>query len=256
LWLFALLSNSTALAQEGVFLWKSENLYDAQTQHALLKRAKAHGFDRIYWGMTAEQARHPSLMMAKLGHLVQQLRNQGTQSWLLLGDVSWILPEHRPSLLNLIGRFERYPFEGIMLDIEVEQLGFPVPEHHLQGWLDTLSASVQESSKPIEVTAHWRWFMPEQQRCLVCEMKKAGILGASLMIYSTNIDRVREIVENAELPTGFQLRVAQSLEPFLPKEESWGQHSRAQRQQGINRLRQAVHYPLDWQAYEFIDSLE
>jgi hypothetical protein len=245
-----------ACAQEGVFLWKSEKLYEDQVQRKLLQRAKTHDFERIYWGVTAEQASHPALMMAKLGPLMQQLRDQGTQSWLLLGDVNWILPEHRPSLLKLIGRFEGYPFDGIMLDIEVEQFGFPVPEHHLQGWVDTLRASVQVSNKPIEVTAHWRWFESGHKPCWVCQIQASGIQGATMMIYSTNIDRVSAIVENAERPTGFKLRVAQSLEPFLSKEESWAQYPRAQRQQGINRLRQAVHYPLDWQAYEFIDPLE
>lgn len=256
LWLFALLSNSTAFAQEGVFLWKSNGVYSAQAQQQLLRHTKQHDLERIYWGVTAEQARHPALFQARLGALMGQLKAQGVQSWLLLGDPGWITPDGREELLKLIGRFESLPFSGIMLDIEVEQLGFPVPDQRVDQWLDTLKSAVDKTGKPVEITAHWRWFLRGQTRCIVCELQKMGVNSASVMIYSTNIDRVREIAENAERPTGFQLRVAQSLEPFLPKEESWGQHSRAQRQQGINRLRQAVHYPLDWQAYEFIDSLE
>ena len=262
IWLFAvhlflsMAVSSSAGADQGVYLWKSNSIYDERRQQALLEYSKKQGLDRVYWGVDAEQVRHPALFDSRLRSFIKTLEQNGIQSWLLLGEPSWVLPEYRKDLLGVIARFESMPFAGIMLDIEVEQLGYPVPKKRIEQWIETLKSAVAQTQKPVEITAHWRWFEPGQQPCWVCQIQASGVQGASMMIYSTNIDRVREIAENAERPTGFKLRVAQSLEPFLPSEESWGMHSRAQRQQGINRLRQAVHYPLDWQAYEFIESLE
>lgn len=243
-------------AQEGVFLWKSEALYSAQAQQQLLRHAEQHGLERIYWGVTADQARHPALMMAKLGAVMRRLDKQGTQSWLLLGDPHWILPEHRADLINILGRFEALPFSGVMLDLEVEQLGFPVPQARLDQWLDTLETSTKATQKPVEITAHWRWFASTQEPCIACKLTGLGVSGASLMIYTTNIDRVNAIIDNAERSDGIKLRVVQSLEPFLSKEESWAHKSREQRQHGVTRLRRTLQTPLDWQAYEFIDQLD
>jgi hypothetical protein len=248
--------SSRAKATEGVYLWKSESIYSELNKTALLEYSKKQGLDRVYWGVSAEQVRYPALFESQLRSTMDALTKNGTESWLLLGEPSWILPEHRKDLLSVMARFESMPFSGIMLDLEVEQLGYPVPDECLERWLQTLSEAVTNTQKTVEITAHWRWFDQGQDACWACRIQAAGVRGATLMIYSTNIDRIAEIVENAERPNGFKLRVAQSLEPFLSKEESWGSHSREHRQQGLNRLRQVVKYPLDWQAYEFIDSLE
>ena len=251
-WLYSGLVN----AGEGVFLWKSDALYDAQAQKTLLAQAKQSEFARIYWGLNADQVKHPALTEARLGPLIDQLRKQGTESWLLLGEPTWILPENRPDLIRLLKRLESMPFVGVMLDLEVEQLGFPVPQRRLNDWIETLTVSVSATQKPVEITAHWRWFSVAKNPSIPGLLGSTGIKGATLMIYSTNIDSVLRIAENSTLANGMRMRVAQSIEPFLTSTESWAHRTRIEQQQGWRRLRQSLHAPIDWQAYEYIQPMD
>ena len=73
---------------------------------------------------------------------------------LLLGDPAWINPADRPKLMALIRRFQNVPFDGLHLDLEVEQLGWPVPAARLQDWLNTVKEAKKRSPWPLSISAH------------------------------------------------------------------------------------------------------
>ena len=95
-------------------------------------------------GLSATQVRTAD-SGAALSDLIREAHGRGQRVLLLLGDPAWINPADRPKLMALIRRFQNVPFDGLHLDLEVEQLGWPVPAARLQDWLNTLTDAQHRS---------------------------------------------------------------------------------------------------------------
>lgn len=207
-----------------IYIWDSNKLLDRKQRTHQIARLQNAGFNHVYLGFDAKQISQLPALDAEVRDLLQQLKQQGFVVDLLLGDPQWMRGTERPQLLQLIKRFASLPFDHLHLDLEVEQLGWPVPASRLQDWLDTLQEASHVSPWPISLVSHHRWFAPEQRSaevCIPCALPGLGIRSATLMLYSTAtesvIQRTREIVKAwPEL----QLQLAQSVEAELPPENS------------------------------------
>lgn len=208
----------------GVYVWDSHALLDPARRSEALGELREAGMARLHVGLDAAQVADPERTRAQLAALIDEALAHDLQVTLLLGEPTWITPAGRPALLELIERFRGLPFHALHLDLEVEQLGWPVPPQRLHDWLDTLRAVAERSPWPLEISSHHRWFAPPDEAgpCVPCELQALGIARVSLMIYTRNAARSQGITEEiAQRWPGLRFRLAQSVERVLPAQESW-----------------------------------
>lgn len=211
--------------QMAVYLWQSEPLLNPDSRADTLEQIISAGFNHIHLGLNSDQVANTDRLARQLEALVAGLAGHQITLDLLLGEPSWITDEHRADLVALIEHLAHLPFRHLHLDLEVEQLGWPVPRERLQGWLSTLAAVKEASPWPVTLVSHHRWFAPEQKAaavCIPCRLPELGIGSATLMLYSTAeasvVERMTAILDAwPEL----DLSLAQSTEANLPRQNSW-----------------------------------
>ncbi|NMT63839.1 TolC family protein [Marinobacter orientalis] len=213
---------------KAAYVWDSGALLSAQTRIGELNELKASRFNRIYLGLSAEQLKHLASLESQVAELVRDAEAMGMAVDILLGDPAWIKSEYRNDLVELIEQLRSLPFERLLLDLEVEQLQWPVPDELIQDWIRTLRAAVKVSPWPVSLVSHHRWFAPGQSgaRCVPCVLPNLGIEQVSLMIYTTNEARMKSL--SGGISQGWPeltFAVAQSVEPDLPSANSWYGHS-------------------------------
>ncbi|MHB8820598.1 MAG: TolC family protein, partial [Pseudomonadaceae bacterium] len=240
--------------QQGVYVWKSHALLDERRRAEALAQLRVAGMQRLYLGLDATQVAQPERLRDQLRGLLGAAREQGFEVLLLLGDPHWLQADGRQGLLDLLGELRALPFAGLHLDLEVEQLGWPVPEARLHDWVDTLAAVARVSPWPLELSSHHRWFAAPRagEYCVPCELRQRGVRQVSLMIYTRNAARSAELAADiARRWPGLSFRLAQSVEPQLAADESWSAASRAQLQAQTERWRQQLQPQavsgIDWQ---------
>jgi len=236
------------------YVWDSRQLLSPATRDQVFDALQAAGMSGIYLGLSAAQLQEEGQLHQRIRAVLREADERGIAVHLLLGEPLWLLPEHREDLLALMNRLGDKNFASLHLDLEVEQLGWPVPEERLAHWQDTLVAVARESSWPLSLSSHFRWFLPDApgDACIPCTLQEQGIRDVSLMIYSTNHDRVTELTEaiTGQWPD-IRFRLAQSVEPELPDTESWAGRSADQLQAKVSRWQDRLS-PLnirgiDWQ---------
>jgi len=238
---------------QGAYLWKSQALLQPVTRSAELKALRSAGIQRLYVGLDARQVADMPTLRGQLQLTLADARAQGMQVVLLLGDPAWLSANGRKDLLALLGQLRDIQFDAVHLDLEVEQLGWPVPDSRLHDWLDTVGAVGQLDYWPLELSSHPRWFAESNGGpCVPCALPRRGVKQVSLMIYTRNPERSAELAESiARRWPALRFRLAQSVEPQLPAEESWAGASRAQLQQQVERWRTRLQAAgvsgIDWQ---------
>ena len=226
----------------------------ASSRRNELRDLRRAGMQRLYVGLSGAQVADMTGLRQRLQSTLDEAHGQGLQVGLLLGDPAWIEPAGRQGLLNLLGQLQGLPFDALHLDLEVEQLGWPVPDSRLQDWLDTLAAVASLNPWPLELSSHHRWFAEPAagQTCVPCALPQRGVQQVSLMIYTRNAERSAELAEQiAQRWPALRFRLAQSVEPQLPAEESWAGVPPRQLQQQVERWRVRLQpvgvTGIDWQ---------
>ncbi len=215
---------------KAVYVWDSKELLDQRSRDRVLDNLKDSGFDAIYLGVSAAQLEDNHLVTA-LTQTITAAEQHGIKTDLLLGEPLWLTDDHRANLGRLITSLADVPFRRLHLDLEVEQLAWPVPDTLLRGWADTIDLAVEASPWPVSLVAHHRWFTdPNTAKtvCVPCQLPEFGIHDVSVMIYSTNTDRVGQLASTAiELWPDLTFTVVQSVEAELPDTNSWHGQSRS-----------------------------
>lgn len=242
--------------RQGVYIWDSQALLDPARRGEELAQLRRAGIGELHLGLNGEQVRAGDTTHRQLQTLLQQAHAQGLRVNLLLGDPHWIEPAGRPQLLRLIERFASLPFDGLHLDLEVEQLGWPVPEQRLHDWLQTLREAKRSSPWPLALSSHPRWFEADAaaKPCVPCELQGMGITQVSLMIYQRDAgksaQRARAI---AQRWPRMNLRLAQSIETDQPRELGWSDSSPTHLRQLVDgwqrSLQPAGVQGIDWQSW-------
>jgi len=236
------------------YVWDSEALLDPARRSAQLQALRKAGMDKIYLGLKASQLNDLAVTRPRIEQLLQEAARQGLQVSLLLGDPGWIEPQQRQSLIDLLKTLKGLSFASLHLDLEVEQLGMPVPDQRLKNWLDTLRAASKESPWPVEISSHHRWFAEANpgQTCVPCALPDVGVRQVSLMIYTRNPQSSARMAEQiAKRWPALQFRLAQSTESQLPATESWAGSSTQQLQHQVSAWREQLQpygiAGIDWQ---------
>ena len=238
------------------YVWDSEALLDPGQRPAELDALRNAGMDKIYLGLKAAQIKDLGTTRQRLEQLLRDAAGKGVQASLLLGDPSWIEPPERHQLTDLLAKLKGLAFSSLHLDLEVEQLGVPVPDQRLKDWLETLRVASSVSPWPVEISSHHRWFADPKpgQTCVPCALPGAGVRQVSLMIYTRNPNNSARMAEQiARRWPDLQFRLAQSTEPQLDATESWAGVSTEQLQHQSSAWREQLQ-PLgiagiDWQAW-------
>ena len=238
------------------YVWDSEALLDPGQRPAELDALRNAGMDKIYLGLKAAQIKDLGTTRHRLEQLLRDAAGKGVQVSLLLGDPSWIEPPERHQLTDLLAKLKGLAFSSLHLDLEVEQLGMPVPDQRLKDWLETLRVASSVSPWPVEISSHHRWFADPKpgQTCVPCALPGAGVRQVSLMIYTRNPNNSARMAEQiARRWSDLQFRLAQSTEPQLDATETWAGVSTEQLQHQSSAWREQLQ-PLgiagiDWQAW-------
>ena len=238
------------------YVWDSEALLDPGQRPAELDALRNAGMDKIYLGLKAAQIKDLGTTRQRLEQLLRDAAGRGVQVSLLLGDPSWIEPPERHQLTDLLAKLKGLAFISLHLDLEVEQLGMPVPDQRLKDWLETLRVASSVSPWPVEISSHHRWFADPKpgQTCVPCALPGAGVRQVSLMIYTRNPNNSARMAEQiARRWPDLQFRLAQSTEPQLDATETWAGVSTEQLQHQSSAWREQLQ-PLgiagiDWQAW-------
>jgi outer membrane protein TolC len=207
---------------QGTYIWDSRELLDSARRDDALRMLQQSDMRRLYVGLTAEQIADGDETRRRLRSLLKDASNLNLQVILLLGEPNWITPLGRSDLLKLLDQYSSIPFSGLHLDLEVEQLGWPVGAQRVVDWLDTLAAVSQRSPWPLTISSHPRWFgepLPDKP-CVPCAIPDD--VEVSLMIYVRNprtaLARAAEIARRWPRLT---FRLAQSVETSLDNQHSW-----------------------------------
>ena len=238
-------------ALRGVYVWDSHPLLgDPEIRGRHLRAMADAGLNRIYLGLDSAQAGQPAALQAPIGRLVSAAGDLGMEVDLLLGEPLWLTAEHRQDLIELIRRLSPLPFSGLHLDLEVEQLGWPVPEQRLERWLETLAAVSSVSPWPVSLVSHHRWFSGGEQprTCVPCALQQFDIRDVSLMIYTTRPERAGELMaQAAERWPDLSFRLVQSVESLLPATQSWHGQTTAELKQVMEGLGNTGITDIEWQ---------
>ncbi|MBD8089134.1 hypothetical protein IFT48_04000 [Pseudomonas fluorescens] len=219
--LLVLSLTNTTQAESGLmhstYAWHSQTLLNPKSSQEELTTLSQYGISRIYLGLSAAQLQTPSQTGYALNNLIKRAHIQGIAVDLLLGDPDWIAPEHQGKLLSIINGLKDIPFDGMMLDIEIEQSQVPA-EQRVALWAQTVELAIQNSPWLVTSASHWRWYSKSPA---VCEQNKS-LSSASLMIYSTNVEVIRRrALEAQAVCPDAQISVSQSVESILSSQESW-----------------------------------
>jgi hypothetical protein len=242
---------------QGTYIWDSRNLLDPSQRISQLNYLQSQGIQRLMVGLTSQQIAQGSRTEPALRDLLAAARQRHLRVSLLLGDPDWLTPEKRPTLLELIRRYRQIEFDGLHLDLEVEQLGWPVPAERIRQWLLTVLEAHRLSPWPISISSHPRWFEPPPPGtleadwpCVPCKL--AAVETVSLMIYQRPAElmlaRSKAIAQ--QWPR-LRFRVVQSVEPQLSLQESWHGTPAAELQRQVSIWRPALNAAgvngIDWQ---------
>ncbi|MDR3629438.1 MAG: TolC family protein [Desulfocapsaceae bacterium] len=229
----------------GVYLWNSRDILDKDLGK-FFKSLKDNRIDRIlvsFDGPQIEQIRTGALK-ASIARLIETASGNGILVEVLLGDPSWILPERRGELLDIINSLRGLEFHGLHLDIEPDQLK-KLDDHKIMTryLLDTLKAVLAKSSWPLGISVHPRYFDEKLTgTCFGCELEKLGIAEVALMIYSSDlqvVSRRAEAIMN-QYPL-LPISVSQSFERSAPREESYFTLGKTVFLQNMEQLQDSIH---------------
>lgn len=206
----------------------------------------SEGFNHWLSGADSQWKELPSLSRIEISFTSEQINDirDGNDQWvidllseahandvevnLLLGDSTWIYPQHRQSLIGLIGLFSDYQFDRLHLDIEPNQLETNPSQELLAQFIDTLTAAVDVSPWPVTLSIHPCNLEPGDDD-ISDAIIASGVRELSVMIYTTNPitikNRFNSIVENH---SEVEFSLAVSVEPLIVSDSEWEDMSKGQ----------------------------
>jgi len=241
---------------QGTYIWNSAALLDPLRRDRELQDLREAGMGELLVGLNGAQVRAGAATLRQLEALIARCHARGLRVQLLLGDPAWILPGGRPELLALIARYRGLGFDGLHLDLEVEQLGWPVPAQRLRDWIATLQAAARVSPWPLTISSHPRWFENPDPAvpCVPCAIGST-VKEINLMLYQRNAERTgSRAIGIARRWPALRFRLAQSVEPGLEPGLSWYGSTPGVLQQQMQAWRQRLSPDgisgIDWQDWQ------
>ncbi|PID76428.1 MAG: hypothetical protein CSB24_06690 [Deltaproteobacteria bacterium] len=216
----------------GFYIWDSRQMLQkwGQEPKAFWQGLWQNEVNSLLVSLDAAQLREltadrPSERQRTWHNFLQEAAANGLAIELLLGEPSWILPEHRPRLLLIIQQLQQFNFAGLHLDLEPNQLDEKRygTSYLLAQLLRTVEEAAEVSRWPVSLSLHPRYLDQKRYKiCLGCGLQNLELKEVALMIYTANPKRTAAIARPilARYPR-LNFAVAQSVEPILSAEESY-----------------------------------
>ena len=246
----------------GVYVWNSKKLFADELSSAdFWENMKKSGIGRMLLSFDRSQLDWLEVPAGKnrLQSFIRNAKHAGIDVGLLLGEPTWILPEYRQDLLNIIDSLQGFDFSLVHLDLEPNQLAhMQIPDSAiLAHLLRTVQAVSRLTSLPVELDLHPRYISENFNGfCLGCGLQNLENVAVTLMIYINNPEKVANRAET--IMTKFPripISIAQSVEPQLGDNGSYAGMSKAQFLEKLDVLKQQLGnktgciYIQSWQDY-------
>ena len=228
-----------------VYVWDSRELFSRlQNRERYWKFLRRLSIDRLLVSLDAAQIAELRQRPAPLSGFLQNARKRGVKVELLLGEPTWIEPKGREQLVELIAGLWDFPFDGLHLDIEPDQIyQQPLSREQFDNWVRSMTTAARASPWPTAISVHPRYFRdtPYRDWGLAERLREAGIEDVTLMIFNSKPENVAGVATPilAAAPQ-LRFRVAQSVEPQLDAAESHARKSRADFENSMDRLQQLL----------------
>ena len=210
----------------GVYIWGGDLFLLPERGELIMDEVRRSGFGRILLSFTNRGIAYLCKPegRARLEEILKAASTSGIRIELLLGDPHWILPAHRGDLVKLVSSLEHFPFSGLHLDLEPDQL--PNAEGQrmelLQEMIKTLGEVHKISPWPLGISVHPRYLEGELGAVAAKGLFDAGVREVTVMIYSTNPQVVADRLSSiGRTWPGLNLSLALSVERALPPSESF-----------------------------------
>lgn len=197
----------------GWYVWQAQALLDDPSR---LERLPA-GTGRLLLSFDAAQLdrlTHDTSARQRLLDLLARVQARGWRAEWLLGEPTWVLPQHRGELLERLAAWRALPFDAVHLDLERSQLPPRQQRHWARDLLDTVSAVRRTVDWPVALTTHPRELTEAR---LGRRLREAGVHEVVAMVYVTHpqraLQRARQVLDAA--PEGLTVSLAWSIEPTL-----------------------------------------
>ena len=213
-----------------VYIWDARPLLQSSTRIEELNQIAAAGFSHILISFTKQQLDDFSSLTAShdLEALLAAAKSKGIRADLLVGDPTWLEPEHRGELLLLIQQMQKFDFCGLHLDIEPDSLPDAAnrrPEL-LTGLADTVKAVKETTKLPVSLSIHPRYLEGDLGVIAAKKLLPLGLEEVVVMLYSDNPQSTTQrmaAIMTANPNNSFAL--AQSVEKGIPSLESYAGHT-------------------------------
>ncbi|TKB26884.1 TolC family protein [Desulfopila sp. IMCC35006] len=211
-------------ARSVVYWWNTTSLFDYPFPFADFKQ---QSIDHVLVSLNAGQLAYIATPegQAKMRRLLADGQQQGLTVSLLLGEPTWILPEFRHRLMNILQLANNFDFAGVHLDMEPSQLdaGKYGLEYLAAQLLRTVQVATEVSEHPIEISIHPRMLDTTQTNiCFGCGLSNLPLNRVVVMIYRTEMQAAADQMArfSKEFP-GIKFAIAQSVETSLGPENSY-----------------------------------
>lgn len=219
-------SNTGLFLPKSVYVWDAAPFLSSKTRTASLRDLRDKGFDHFLMSFTGGQIKSFDSYKNRieLEYLLLEAENMGIRADILLGDPTWLYPDQRKGLIDIIGKMKKYRFKGIHLDIEPDSLpGAEGKREELFMLLaDTLRAVKMADDKSLSFSIHPRYLEGDLGTVFKKVFPGLELEYISVMLYSTKREAVsKRMTEIMDRNPGLKFRLAQSVERVLSPAESY-----------------------------------
>ncbi|ACZ18404.1 hypothetical protein Taci_0164 [Thermanaerovibrio acidaminovorans DSM 6589] len=214
---------STGALQLGAYLWNGDRVLNGEGDR-LLELIGRSPFRRILISFTSRGIR--SILdggpaSRRLHDFLRSARSSGVWVELLLGDPDFILDPK--GMVDLISRLKGLPFDGLHLDLEVDQIpGASQRRQELnRRFLQAVEAAAKASPWGVSVSIHPRYLEEPFRQETLEGLHRSRVRGVAVMIYTSSTDRAVERFLSVARGVGdIRMWLAVSVEGNVSPEES------------------------------------
>jgi hypothetical protein len=224
------------------YAWNADSVLDAASAPDYWDTLFSQHISRLLLSFNGAQLRAlvpGGLLRPRLDTFLQQAASHGVEVNALLGEPSWILPEHRSELVAIVTSLRDIAFSGIELDMEPNQLNEPglTAQGGLKQMVASAAAAAHAATVPVGVSVNLKYLEMPMSPCLPCALQSAGVTHVTIMAYITNPDRVAwRVIPVISANPDVSFSIAQSVEPELSSSESYAKDTRTEFLSSMARL--------------------
>jgi len=229
------------------YAWNADSVLDASSAPDFWDTLFSQHISRLLLSFNGAQLQaldSDGEFRPRLEGFLQQAASHGVKVNALLGEPSWILPQHRSELVAIVTSLRNIAFSGIELDMEPNQLNELglTAQGGLKQMVASAAAAVRAATIPVGVSVNLKYLEMPMSPCLACALQSAGVRHITIMAYIANPDRVaRRTVPILSANPDIAFSIAQSVEPLTSSSESYAKGTRAAFLSSMSRLSSLVN---------------